>query len=558
MKRLPTLLTSIAALLSISSVQAETWNLAAGGSWNSTASWSPTSIPNATGATAIFNGATTANNPDQTANRTITLDGAKTVGSIVFNNDLSTFSNTISTGTGTPPNLIFNNGGSGATITTTGSGTGNNTIAASFRLDDNLTAHVNNTTATSSAGSLTFTTGNMTGTGGFTKDGDGMVTFSSNDKTYTGPTAINGGRMRMSAAGITGQTSSFTINSGGQLDLISAGSHTLGTGALNLNGSGPATGPFAIFPGAIRPDRGLDIIITNTVVLQSDALIHVEASNTPSNPLAPVGKLTFSSSVSGPGKLAFTAPNSDVDAGTLLLTAANSYTGGTLVRGGIVDVQGAGTLGAGNVTVDNSTSPLSIARVNIEAGTANAINNLATLILAGGGAANAADQNFAILGAGVNEIVGGLVLGGTTETVPGTYGSTSSLATFQFDEYFSGSGVITLAPPAGVPGDYNNNGKVDAADYVLWRKGGTLANDPTPGNQLSDYDFWRARFGNPPGSGSGLGSCAVPEPGTIAILTAVVPLLGALRFRNQAIIETKQRKGLKYNSSCPLRANELA
>ena len=48
-----------------------------------------------------------------------------------------------------------------------------------------------------------------------------------------------------------------------------------------------------------------------------------------------------------------------------------------------------------------------------------------------------------------------------------------------FDD-FSLTAVI-----AGVPGDYNGNGIVDAGDYVLWRKGGTLQNDPTPGVQAA-------------------------------------------------------------------------
>ena len=62
-------------------------------------------------------------------------------------------------------------------------------------------------------------------------------------------------------------------------------------------------------------------------------------------------------------------------------------------------------------------------------------------------------------------------------------------------------------PPAPVAGDYNGNGKVDAADYVLWRNGGPLANEvDTPGTvNAADYTEWRARFGNPPGSGSGAG-----------------------------------------------------
>jgi hypothetical protein len=57
-----------------------------------------------------------------------------------------------------------------------------------------------------------------------------------------------------------------------------------------------------------------------------------------------------------------------------------------------------------------------------------------------------------------------------------------------------------------LPGDYNNNGTVDAADYVLWRDGGPLANEvDTPGTvNQADYTEWRARFGNP-GSGSAAG-----------------------------------------------------
>jgi hypothetical protein len=70
-----------------------------------------------------------------------------------------------------------------------------------------------------------------------------------------------------------------------------------------------------------------------------------------------------------------------------------------------------------------------------------------------------------------------------------------------------------------LPGDFNNNGVVDAADYVAWRNG---AADPT------DYATWRANFG---AGASGLGlsagnSAAVPEPaGLIAVLTAIMACL---------------------------------
>lgn len=44
--------------------------------------------------------------------------------------------------------------------------------------------------------------------------------------------------------------------------------------------------------------------------------------------------------------------------------------------------------------------------------------------------------------------------------------------------------------------DYNGNGTVDAADYVLWRKGGPLQNDATPADVgPDDYLLWRRTFG---------------------------------------------------------------
>jgi len=73
-----------------------------------------------------------------------------------------------------------------------------------------------------------------------------------------------------------------------------------------------------------------------------------------------------------------------------------------------------------------------------------------------------------------------------------------------------------------VPGDYNGNGLVDAADYVLWRNGGPLLNQIDDPSQINtqDYTAWRARFNSTlPASGSGSGVTApVPEPPTIMLL----------------------------------------
>jgi T5SS/PEP-CTERM-associated repeat protein len=73
--------------------------------------------------------------------------------------------------------------------------------------------------------------------------------------------------------------------------------------------------------------------------------------------------------------------------------------------------------------------------------------------------------------------------------------------------------ILDLYQPILLPGDYNNNGAVDAADYVIWRKGVGIA--PTP----ESYNLWRVNFGEPSGSGaaSALNS-TVPEPTTLVLL----------------------------------------
>jgi hypothetical protein len=73
-------------------------------------------------------------------------------------------------------------------------------------------------------------------------------------------------------------------------------------------------------------------------------------------------------------------------------------------------------------------------------------------------------------------------------------------------------------------GDYNGDGKVDAADYTVWhdslgRTGTGLAADGN-GNGLvdfGDYDVWNTNYGNHSGLGTS-GNAAIPEPTTRLIL----------------------------------------
>jgi hypothetical protein len=83
-------------------------------------------------------------------------------------------------------------------------------------------------------------------------------------------------------------------------------------------------------------------------------------------------------------------------------------------------------------------------------------------------------------------------------------------------------------PPMGLAGDYNDDGDVDAADYVAWRdamdSNATLANETaSPGIiDAADYNAWRANFGASASGRSAVIGPAVPEPTTLVLLSAVV------------------------------------
>ncbi len=73
--------------------------------------------------------------------------------------------------------------------------------------------------------------------------------------------------------------------------------------------------------------------------------------------------------------------------------------------------------------------------------------------------------------------------------------------------------------PAGIEGDFNYGGTVDAADFTVWQDNG---GDP------ADYLLWKTNF-EALATGSE-GAAAVPEPG--ALLLAPLALVAApLRVR---------------------------
>jgi len=99
------------------------------------------------------------------------------------------------------------------------------------------------------------------------------------------------------------------------------------------------------------------------------------------------------------------------------------------------------------------------------------------------------------------------------------------------DDFVDPAAVLTVT--LSLPGDYNNDGTVDAADYIVWRDAlateAVLPNDTSPGKVTQlDYDVWVANFGRVWGE-AGAASfdvthAGVPEPTSLQLallLTAV-------------------------------------
>jgi hypothetical protein len=92
---------------------------------------------------------------------------------------------------------------------------------------------------------------------------------------------------------------------------------------------------------------------------------------------------------------------------------------------------------------------------------------------------------------------------------------------------------VCLAPPDdGQLGDYNADGSVDAADYVLWRKNfGTtneLANDDIGGTiGPPHYNQWRSNFGE--GEGGAGAAAAAPEPTSLPLVLGSIAAVAILR-----------------------------
>jgi hypothetical protein len=236
------------------------------------------------------------------------------------------------------------------------------------------------------------------------------------------------------------------------------------------------------------------------------------------------GKVNFNNNINLPINGAVNVNSGGVFGGNGRVNGVlNNNAGGTVAPG-----TSAGTLTVDANYVQNASAALAIEIGGTAPGTFDrlmvgglaSLNGALNVSLINGFTPQASDM-FQIVTAGGNLL-------GTFNNTPGGV-LTTSAGTFNVTYMGGANGFVRLSnfmPAAGgITGDFNNNGVVDAADYVLWRNGGMLENDPTPGNDPADYNVWRMNFGRSSGGSAASLAATVPEPAASTL--ALVMFIGA-------------------------------
>jgi autotransporter-associated beta strand protein len=317
-----------------------------GGAWNTGSNWDIGVVPNSSTAIATFNAVS-----GQAYNVSIFKNESFTVGTLNLVGDV---------GGGPVLNTVF------GTLKFDGAATINAEThpAAGSGINVNLVFLQNATINTTFADSLlNFSSPSVTGSPGvsLTKIGPGEVEFGSdsaisltgalnvNDGTLTIFNALDVGASAGAKANVgTLKIANATVNVAGQLRITSGGVLALDTGfAINgpfVNGSFAPNGQITGDGGTIRTLAALTI--PNNVALNAGGVI-LDSNGFDS---------TFSGTFTGSGGL------TKISAGTVTLTADNSYSGDTTIQDGtlVVGTSSAGqtistALGTGNVFLGGGT-----------------------------------------------------------------------------------------------------------------------------------------------------------------------------------------------------------
>ena len=311
-----------------------------------------------------------------------------------------------------------------------------------------------------------FDSTNVTGTSGFTADNYQV--------SSTAPSPGVGGQVNLSVLG-AGQGLQFwngSVTTPGGTEVV-GGTGTWGGGSNWTDVTGSAAGNWlgsvAVFAGAaggtvtVQGQQNFDTLQFATngyrlVAAAADALAIVPATgsratiNTDAGISASIDAALINGNWGGNGLV-------KVGSGTLTLSGASTYTGGTAINEGTLIAAGNGALGTGAVTVDNSAGRAATLQVDagISMGNALTLDHGATLRNAGSITRN-----------GANEIAVASTVGGAT--VHNTGGTLSATGSGGMGVFIDGTGGA--APALGVV--HNTSGgriTADANGVRIWGAG---------------------------------------------------------------------------------------
>jgi outer membrane autotransporter protein len=267
--------------------------------------------------------------------------------------------------------------------------------------------------------------GNISGTGSFGINGAGITQTLSGNNTNSGTTTITAGTLIAGSTTALSSASAFTVN--GTLDL-GGFSNTIGA----LNGTGT---------------------VTNSANPQQNAVLTVGQPRRTASGL-------FSGAIQD-------GPNSTVSlnlaGGVLVLTGSNTYTGGTTISGGVLNVSANNNLGAasGGLTFNGGT---------LQFGSAFNLANTRTITLNGAGGI------FDTNGFNSNVSQGITGIGGLTKTGPGTL-TLSGFNSYRGDTVLNaGTLVVNNAQALGLGNVTVNAGILKADPQAINVKGNYTQN----------------------------------------------------------------------------------
>ncbi|MEY4246269.1 MAG: hypothetical protein RLZZ245_3854, partial [Verrucomicrobiota bacterium] len=364
------------------------WTNASGGSWGTNANWTGGLIAGGEGNTADFS---TLNPSTDT---TVTLDAARAIGNLVFGD----------TNTGSAATWFITNGSGGSLL-----------LAGS-----SPTITVNPL----GSGKFANISALLAGSSGFTKTGTGNLILNNASNSISGPVVLSNGNLQLNSASLTNATS-VAINAGSLVVATSApnaigGTISFGGGTLQYNVN-PGSDDSARFSTAANQQYRIGLTSGRVA--------------------------TFSSKLASPG-----GTLTKLNAGTLILAVANTYSGGSTLSAGTLNFANTGALGGGALSFTGNST--------LQAGIAGALANPVNVAT---GVTGTVDTN------GNNTTLGGTLTGGGNLTKIGT--GTLNITGGAAGNTLSGSinvnagllAIDNVTPSPGIQSFANMNGTVTVA-----------------------------------------------------------------------------------------------